>query len=96
VRLAALDFGPLKAPGPNNVKPILLQKMGKGMLLRLTTLYKASLLIGYTPTAWWRSTAVFIPKSNKADYTIPKAITHYIRANMHSKLGEAAIRPSLK
>lgn len=73
VRLAALEFGPLKAAGPDNIKPILIQKMGPGMMNRLTTIFKATLTLRYTPMAWRESTAILIPKTNKADYTKPKA-----------------------
>ena len=73
VQEAIRTFGAYKAAGPDGFKPIVLQNMGQKALQRLTTLYKASLMLRWVPGIWRRSRAVFIPKPGKDDYTKAKA-----------------------
>lgn len=69
VKCAIDSFGPLKAAGPDGFKPIVLQHLPPNSLLRLSFLFKASLLLGYVPKAWRLSNVIFIPKPSKDDYT---------------------------
>ncbi|CAB4041838.1 Hypothetical predicted protein, partial [Paramuricea clavata] len=63
------SFGPLKAAGPDGLKPIALQAMGPKSRCRLTYLYRASLTLGYIPKVWRKARVVFIPKVGKKHYT---------------------------
>ena len=70
----ALDqFGSHKAGGVDGFKPIVLKNLGDNMLNRLTELYKANYLLGYTPTNWRESKVIFIPKPGKEDYSDARA-----------------------
>ena len=62
-------FGLDKAPGPDNFKPIILQKLNSKAIKRLLTIFQACLTNGYTPRIWRQSRTIFIPKLNKEDYT---------------------------
>ena len=62
-------FGLDKAPGPDNFKPIILQKLNSKAIKRLLTIFTACLTNGYTPKIWRQSRTIFIPKLNKEDYT---------------------------
>ena len=73
VHAAIHSLKPLKAPGPDGFKPLVLQNLGTKMLQRLTRLYQAILTLGYTPRRWRASKVIFIPKPGKEDYAQPKA-----------------------
>ena len=66
---AIKSFGSHKAPGPDGIKPLILQHLGPSMLCKLADMFKASALLGYIPTAWRTSKVIFIPKPGKSDYT---------------------------
>jgi ribonuclease HI len=70
---AIATFGDLKAPGPDGIHPIVLKRLGKKALRRLTETLKASYRLGYTPRAWRHSRVVFIPKEGKDDYSQPRS-----------------------
>ena len=73
VRLAISTFGDSKSPGPDGIRPIVLKKLGSNAIKRLTHIFKASYLIGYTPKSWRKSNVIFIPKPNKDDYSDPRS-----------------------
>ena len=73
VEKAFESFGPLKSPGPDDIKPIVLQHLDMNMIKRITNLYRACITIGYTPKPWRKSKIVFIPKPGKGDYTLAKS-----------------------
>ena len=68
VRRAFKQFGGLKAPGPDGIRPILLHHIPKNMMEYIATLYKASYSLGYTPKSWREATVIFIPKAGKPHY----------------------------
>ncbi len=73
VRLALESFGKMKAAGPDEMRPIILQKLDDSMLECITALYKATMRSGYTPTLWRTMKVVFLAKPGKSDYSVPKA-----------------------
>ncbi|QQP36261.1 Uncharacterized protein FKW44_021307, partial [Caligus rogercresseyi] len=52
VREALNSFGAHKSPGPDGLKPIILQHLGENMTCYITDLYKVILSTGYTPKKW--------------------------------------------
>ena len=73
VQAAVKSLGPHKAPGPDEIKPLVFQNLGAKMLTRLARLYQAILTLGYTPRKWRTSKVIFIPKPGKDDYAQPKS-----------------------
>ncbi len=73
VRAAIRSFGSLKAPGPDEIQPLVLMHLGSDSIHYLTCLYKASFILGYTPSCWRKGKVVFIPKPGKADYSQPRS-----------------------
>ncbi|MEO1413498.1 MAG: hypothetical protein AAFW73_26705, partial [Bacteroidota bacterium] len=59
VKEAIQSFGDYKAPGPDGNKPCVLKHFGALALTRLTSIFKASLLLGFTPKVWRESRVVF-------------------------------------
>ena len=68
VKRAFRQFGPLKAPGLDEIRPILIQKLPNTAWDFLTILYKASIKLGVTPESWRCSSVIFIPKTGKPRY----------------------------
>ena len=73
LRHAIRTAKPFSAPGPDQIKPFVLRQLGPIMLDRLCRLFKASLLSGYTPELFRRSSVVFLPKAGRRDYANPRA-----------------------
>jgi hypothetical protein len=73
VAMAINSFGPLKASGPDDIKPIVLQMLEIGMIKKITQLYKLIIKSGYTPRKMREMTVIFLPKIGKSDYSEPKA-----------------------
>ena len=73
VTAAINSFKPYKSPGPDMIRPALLQQ-GLNMLLPyLVDIYRHSLMEETPAKTWLRTKAVFIPKPGKADYADPKS-----------------------
>ena len=68
VHKAINSFGDYKAPGPDGIKQLVLKKLPAKAIQYLTNLYRASILLAYTPTNWRESSVIFIPKQDKDDY----------------------------
>ena len=66
-------FGPYKAAGADELKPIVLQKLPINMLDRIIDLYQNCIKLHYTPKAWREMKVIFIPKVGKKDYALAKA-----------------------
>ncbi len=70
----AIDhFGPYKSPGADGIYPVLLQKAPHMIKRLICELLRASVALGYIPTAWRVSKVVFIPKRGRSDYSKAKA-----------------------
>ena len=73
VSKAIQSFGPMKAAGPDDIKPIVLQMLDIGLIKLITKLYKWILQTGYTPKKWRQMNVIFLPKIGKGDYSNPKS-----------------------
>lgn len=73
VAWAISSFAPYKSPGPDNIQPILLQKMGTAATTRLSDIFRACIRLSFVPLAWRTSKVVFLPKPGKETYNTPKA-----------------------
>ena len=67
------SFQSFKAPGPDDIRPIVLKHLGTAGIEKLTLLFRASALLGYIPTAWRTSRVIVIPKPGKADYSVVRS-----------------------
>ena len=75
VKAAFDSFGPHKASGADNLKPIVLQNLPDNIQQWVADIYKGCVRTGYTPTTWKKMKVVFIPKQGKSDYASTKAYT---------------------
>ena len=73
IKAALLSFSPYKAPGPDGISPILIQKGIDILSGLLKILYTACLERGYVPKTWQRARIVFLPKPGKDDYSSAKS-----------------------
>ena len=69
VQYAIESMAPNKAAGPDEIKNKILQQLDGDSLNRVMYIYRAMLLLGYTPRSWHESWVVYIPKDGKEDYT---------------------------
>jgi ribonuclease HI len=81
------DFKSKKSPGTDGLKPIVLKHLPQTMIMIIELIYKAMILLHYTPEEWTKARVVFIPKPGKPDYTSPKAfrpisLTNYLLKGM--------------
>jgi hypothetical protein len=81
------DFKSKKSPGTDGIKPIALKHLPRNLMLIIELIYKAMILLHYTPEEWCKARVVFIPKPGKPDYTNPKAfrpisLTNYLLKGM--------------
>ena len=70
---AIRTFQPNKAPGPDGLKPLILQQLGRVIANRVARLFTAMITLGYTPEIWRLAKVIFIPKSGKDDYQDARA-----------------------
>ena len=96
VKWAISDMEPYKAPGPDGIYPILLQKGIEILTPYLVCLYRASLAIGYIPKAWQTVRVVFIPKPGKEDYSVAKSFRPISLASFMLKALEKLVDRRLK
>ena len=68
VRVSLASFGPLKAAGPDGLKPLALQKLTDKLILYITSIYRTCVFKGYAPKVWRAMKVVFLPKVGKKDY----------------------------
>ena len=90
------SFAPFKTPGIDEIYPIFLQKCKKTIVPALTNLYRASLVLGYIPTAWRQTRVVFIPKINKKDKSSPKSFRPISLASIFLKGMEKLVDEFIK
>ena len=73
VRIALTSFGPYKAAGPDELKPIIFSHLNDELYSYITTLYKRVLMTGYTPQTWREMSVIFLPKAGKETYGAAKS-----------------------
>ena len=92
VKRAILTFGSKKAPGPEDIKPIVLKNSTQTLYEQITHLIKLSLQTGYTPTRWRDMKAIFLVKKGKKDDTDPKSFRPITLSNFILKTAERLIQ----
>ena len=73
VQLALNMFKPMKAPGPDGLKPIVFRHLSSNIIEFISVIYKACLKLHYTPLLWQKTRVVFIPKPGKKTYDEAKS-----------------------
>ena len=74
VCVALASFGPMKAVGPDGLKPLTLQKLTDKLLTYLTNLYRICANMGYTPKVWRAMKVVFLPKAGEIGLRVGKVL----------------------
>ena len=83
VKKALLGFQSKKSPGTDGLKPIVFKHIPDDIIQFITSLYKALVLLEFTPTKWKESKMIFIPKPGKPSYKVAKSwrpisLTNYL------------------
>ena len=73
VRNSIGSFGPMKASGPDNFKPIILQNLHEEAFEYISDIYKSVIRSGNTPNIWKQMNVIFLPKDGKKDYSEAKS-----------------------
>ena len=88
---AVASFEPLKAPGADGIKPILLQKGWSHILPVFHNLCVACLRFSMVPSSWGKSRGILLPKMGRVDLTTPKAYRLITLATFLLKVLEKAV-----
>ena len=72
IKRAIKKFKPLKAAGPDNLKPIVLRHLPDNIIDMLTLVYQSCIALRYTPDIWRKTKDIFLPKPGKQLYNIGK------------------------
>ena len=96
VKSAIKGFGSFKAPGPDGLLPCVYQHLGDRAIERLTAIYKASFLLGYTPRSWRNAKVIFLPKPGKDNYTLPRSFRPITLSNVMLKVMERVVQRDLE
>ena len=91
VEKAIKSFGNYKAPGPDDIRPVLLKHLGPKALAMVTNMFRASYLLAYQPLSWRSSRVVFIPKPGKGDYSLPRSFRPITLSSFVMKVMERLI-----
>jgi ribonuclease HI len=86
---------PNKAPGPDGMPFLLLQKAYQAVPQLFNTLYPPLIEHGYHPLCWRQATGAILKKQNKPDYTAPKAYRIIALLNCLGKISEKIIATRL-
>ena len=73
IKSAFNDLGPMKAAGPDGIRPILLQHAPLKFLKNLQNIYCSSIQSGYSQARWRDSKVIYIPKVGKDAYDVAKS-----------------------
>ena len=83
VKKALLGFKSKKSPGTDGLKPVIFKHLPDDIIQFITSLYKALVLLEFTPTKWKECKMIFIPKPGKPSYKVAKSwrpisLTNYL------------------
>ena len=85
VKCSLLEFKPLKAPGPDGLKPIVFRHLPDSFIELLCFIYKACLHLRYTPAKWVETRVIWLPKPDKDSYMKPKSFRPISLSNFFLK-----------
>ena len=85
VRSALRMFKPMKAPGPDGLKPIIFRYLPNSFVSLVTFIYKACLALNYTPKLWSESKVIWLPKPDKGSYVQAKSFRPIALSNFFLK-----------
>ena len=77
------QFKSKKSPGTDGIKPIAYKPLPNNIIKYLQIIYKAIIILAYTPRIWKEARLIFIPKPGKNSYKLAKAwrpisLTNYL------------------
>ena len=73
IKSAFNDLGPMKAAGPDEIRPILLQHAPIKIFINLQNIYRSSIQSGYSQARWRDWKVIYIPKVGKDAYDVAKS-----------------------
>lgn len=85
VSSALRKFKPMKAAGPDGLKPIIFKHLPWSFLKLLTFIYKACLSLRYTPKLWAETKIIWLPKPDKDSYVKAKSFRPIALSNFFLK-----------
>ena len=88
---ALKSFDPLKAAGPDTLKPIIIQKAWTHIKDITRTIMTKNHETQHIPTLWKESIGIFLPKPGKTDYNQPKSFRTITLSPVMLKLQEKVI-----
>ena len=75
IEAAINKFQPFKAPGPDGLNPVLLQKDRNQLKRHYHVIFQACLRHSYVPSAWKEGTGIFLPEPVKESYFEAKSFS---------------------
>ena len=63
-------FKSKKSPGTDGIKPIAYKHLPPNIIQHLQLIYKAVIILKYTPKIWKEAKLIFIPKPGKSSYKL--------------------------
>ena len=85
VRSALLLFKPMKASGPDGLKPIIFKYLPDSFITLVTFIYKCCLALRYTPKLWAETKVIWLPKPDKDSYIQAKSFRPIALSNFFLK-----------
>ena len=77
VRKALAGFQDKKSPGPDGLKPVIFKYLPPRVLAYITSIYRISVYLQYTPLLWKQTRVIFIPKPGKKSYLEPSPLDRF-------------------
>ena len=84
-------MAPNKAPGPDNILALVLQKVWHLIHSPLTDIYRTCLQVGYYLAQWRNATTLILWKPKHPDYLVPNAYQPIALLCTMGKLFEAVL-----
>lgn len=85
VKAALRLFKPMKAPGPDNLKPIIFKHLPDSFLTLVVFIYKCCLALRYTPKLWAETKIIWLPKPDQDSYIQAKSFRPIALSNFFLK-----------
>ena len=91
IEKALMSFDPLKAAGPDTLKPIIFQKAWNHIKVMTQNIMTNNHKTQHIPTLWRDSIGIFLPKPGKTDYNKAKSFRTITLSPVMLKLQEKVI-----